>query len=173
MKKTRYLTFCAIMTALGIVVMLLGSFIQVLDLTSVIAASVFVFVTSEELGKSSIAVYVATSVISLLLLPSKLVALEYLILGMYPIIKKYFDKLPILIRNIVKLVYMIIVVCAILLLMNFIFTDGEAERHWYILFAFGVVGLVCFVVYDIALNRLAKLYRGKLRNQLRIDRFFK
>ena len=173
MKKTRYLAFCSIMAALGVVVMFLGSFIEVFDLTAVIAASVFVFVVSEELGKRAIAVWAVTAVISILILPSKLIAIEYLILGTYPIIKRYFDKLLLPIKHIVKLVYMLVVTVVLIIVIEFVFTGFGDYNNWYFLLLFGALGLVCFIVYDVALSRLARLYRGKLRKQLRIDKFFK
>ena len=44
MKNTKYIAFSAMMAALGTVILFLGSFIEIMDLTAVIIASICIFV---------------------------------------------------------------------------------------------------------------------------------
>ena len=169
MKKTKYIAFSAMMTALGTVILFLGSFIEVMDLTSVLIASVCIFVCGYEMGAKAIPVYAATSIIAFLILPSKLVAVEYALFGLYPVLKIFFEKSKKPLSWLFKILYIIISVCADILLMFFVFMLQDA---WYFEVMFFVLGIVAFIIYDIALSRLTLIYKHNLRHRLCIDRFF-
>ena len=80
-KATRRLAVSAVLAALGVVLLLLGSLVQVLDLSmAAIASLLVVFAVIEIGGKYPILIYLVTSVLSLLLLPVKTAALIYLCL---------------------------------------------------------------------------------------------
>ena len=53
--------------------------------------------------------------------------------------------------------------------MFFVFMLQDA---WYFEVMFFVLGIVAFIIYDIALSRLTLIYKHNLRHRLRIDRFF-
>ena len=88
-KATRRLAVSAVLAALGVVLLLLGSLVQVLDLSmAAIASLLVVFAVIEIGGKYPILIYLVTSVLSLLLLPVKTAALIYFVFaGYYPILK--------------------------------------------------------------------------------------
>lgn len=157
------------MSALGIVVLLLGTLIDVLDLTVVLLASLLVLIALEEMGYKSVSIYIVTSVLALIILPNKLLGIEYVLIGIYPIIKCFLDKRAKVVKIILKAVYMVVAVLIIVLLMNFVFM---AQEVWYLNVAFGIGGLVMLVLFDILLFRFAMFYRFKLRHQLRLDSFF-
>ena len=172
MKKTKYLAFCAIMAALGVVILLLGSFFNVFDLCAVLIAAILVFVVCEELGNGAgMLTYAVCAVISLLILPSKLVATEYLIFGFYPVLRRIFESRPRSVCITLKALYMVASAALTVMLVRFVFTTGEQlELHMEILT--GVIGLVCLVLCDIVFKRFSRHYNTKIRKMLRIDKFF-
>ena len=88
-KKTRNTVLCAIIAALGAVVLMLGSVIDVLDLTAgALAGMLGVFVVLEVGGYWPWMTYGVTAVLSLLLLPNKFPALIFVLTGFYPALKQ-------------------------------------------------------------------------------------
>ena len=169
MKNTKYIAFSAMMAALGTVILFLGSFIEIMDLTAVIIASVCIFVCGYEMGAKAIPVYAVTSVISFLILPSKLIAVEYALFGVYLVLKIFFDKVKKPLSWLFKILYIVVSVSADILLMFFVFMLRDA---WYIEVLVFVLGTAAFIIYDLALSRLTLVYKHNLRHRLRIDRFF-
>lgn len=172
MKKTKYLAFCALMGALGVVILLVGSLFEIFDLCAVLIASILIFVVCEELGNGAgMLTYVVCAVIAFLLLPSKLVATEYAIFGFYPVLRRIFEKRPKWACITLKALYMVASATLTILLVRFLFTTGEQlALHWEILT--GVVGLLCLVLCDIVFKRFSRHYHEKIRKMLRIDKFF-
>lgn len=169
MKNTKYIAFSAMMAALGTVILFLGSFIEIMDLTAVIIASICIFVCGYEMGAKAIPVYAVTAVISFLILPSKLIAVEYALFGVYPVLKIFFDKVKKPLSWLFKILYIVVSVSADILLMFFVFMLRDA---WYIEVLVFVLGTAAFIIYDLALSRLTLVYKHNLRHRLRIDRFF-
>lgn len=92
--RTRRLTMGAMFTALGVVLLWLGAVIEILDLSLAAIASFLTVLGVIELGGAfPWLVWVATSVLSLLLLPAKFPALVYLLFaGVYPMVKAIFER---------------------------------------------------------------------------------
>ena len=84
------MTVCAMLSALGVVLLLIGSFVEVMDLSAAAIASLLcVFAVIEYGGASPWLIFAVTSVLSMVLLPTKTPALMYLaFFGYYPIIKE-------------------------------------------------------------------------------------
>ena len=80
------ITVCAMLSALGVVVLYLGSFIEVLDASMSVIASLMTVIVVIEFGRSaSWSIYAVTAVLSLLLLPNKSPAVMYAaFFGFYP-----------------------------------------------------------------------------------------
>ena len=72
MKKTKRLAFCAMMGALGVVILLLGSLLDIFDLCAVLISALLIFIVREELGGgSAMATYGVCAIISVLLCRQK------------------------------------------------------------------------------------------------------
>ena len=171
MKKTKNLTFCSLMVALSVVLLFLCSFIEALDLTAVLLSSVCVFITDEELRlKRSLAVYLATGILAFLLLPSKLIAIEYFIFALYPVLKRQINKTGRAVSIILKGIYIATATVGDLAIIKIFFPAEIEGQLLYILTA--VVSVVWIILYDVFYTRLSRLYHFKLRYQLRIDKFF-
>ena len=169
-RRTKCLTVGALMAALGVVILALGSLLDTLDLSVAAVASFFcVYAVIEMRGPYPYMVWAVTAGLSLLLLPQKSPAVFYFFLGFYPIIKEKIERLPALPAWILKLVWLHFAGALIWLGLRYLFAPGAEydTRAWYlILFYCGVV--VCFVLYDIALTRLITFYFRRLQNRLGI-----
>ena len=89
--QTKYLALSSVLSALGVILLYLGSILQLLDLTMVAIASLIVtFAVIEMKGRYPLMIWGVTSFLSLLLLPDKFGALCYFLLcGFYPILKPH------------------------------------------------------------------------------------
>ncbi len=165
------LAVSAVLSALGVVVMLLGTVISVLDLTMVAIASIFVFFAIIEMGKPyQYLIYVTTSVLAILLLPDKFSAVLYLIFGgIYPILKQKIEKLPTVFSWVIKAVYFNLVLVGAVLGAKYLFGVDEEE----LTIALFAIGNVAFFMYDIAMTKLITYYLLGLRKKFRIEKYFK
>ena len=77
MKKTKKIALAAILSALGVLILLLGSIITVLDLTMVAMASLLIMLAVVEIGGGyPYLIWLVTGFLSLLLLPDKFSILQ-------------------------------------------------------------------------------------------------
>ena len=84
------------LSALGVVLLYIGSLVEALDLSAAVLASLACIIAVIEYGKGAPwAVYGVTSVLSLILLPVKTPAAFYAIFfGFYPILKEKIERRP-------------------------------------------------------------------------------
>ena len=117
--------------------------------------------------------YVATSILSLVLLPQKTPAIFYAcFMGFYPIIKSHVERInSAVLRWIIKLVVGNVALVAMFLLLS-IFVPEEFVGGW-MLVATYVLGLTAFIMYDIALTKLISLYFARIRDRIKIYKFLK
>lgn len=167
-KGTRALTVSAVLCALGVILLALGSLLQVLDLSMAALASVLVIFAVIELGgKWPFLIYVTTALLSMLLVPYKTAALAYLCFaGYYPMLKALLEgHLPRAWGWVLKVVIFNAGLALALFLAFKFFTGFEITATWYywVLPACSVV----FVVYDVALTRLIGAYVYKWRSRFR------
>lgn len=169
---TRKLAVAAMLCALGVVFLYLGSVIEILDLTMVAVASVFVFFAVMEMGRPyPYLIYLVTAVLSLLLLPSKFAAGTYLLFGgIYPVLKTAFERFPRVISWGCKLVYFNAILSLLLAASLFILHVEDPDMGFNLL-TYGLAN-VTFVLYDVAATLLVTLYVTRLRKRLRMGRFF-
>ena len=165
-KGTRALTVSAVLCVLGVILLALGSLLQVLDLTMAAMASFLVIFAVIELGgKYPFLIYAVTAVLGILLVPYKTAALVYLCFaGYYPLLKALFERrLPKLWGWVLKVLVFNAALALMLFLAFKLFSAFEITSKWYYL-ALPVCSVV-FVVYDIALTRLITAYVFKWRSR--------
>ena len=108
--------------------------------------------------------------LSILLLPDKLSALLYIVFGgVYPMLKRLFEKLPVVLSWVLKAVYFNAVLLGTTLGAKYLFGIDE-EGLTLMLF---VIGNVAFFMYDIAMTKLITYYLLGLRKKFRIEKYFK
>lgn len=168
MKKSKLITFCALMSALGIVMLFLGALLNILDLTAVIFASIILMVAREEIGYKALFIYFVTIAIAVLIPSTLVVGIEYAIIALYPIIKPFFDRQRAVIKWSLKIVYILMASFGIFLISRFLVADAPL----YMDILLGITCVLVFILYDILLFRFSMYYGFKLRNKLRLDKFF-
>jgi len=176
-RKTSFdkkIVVAGVLAALSVIILYLGCAIEVLDLTMSAIVSLLVVVIVIEMGyKYAWMTYIATSILSIILLPQKSPAIFYAcFMGFYPIIKSYYERIgSSLLRWVVKLITGNTAIGLMFLFMS-LFVPEEFEGGW-ILAATYVLAIVAFITYDIALSKLITLYFVRIRDRIKIYKFLK
>ena len=167
--QTKKLTVCAMLSALGVVLLWLGSAVEVVDVSMAVVASLLcVFAVIEYGGAAPWLIFSVTGLLSLILLPQKTPALLYLLFfGYYPIIKERLEKKRSMIAWIAKEIVFNAALFLLLILSRFLLMGLETEPIG-LFVTVVVLAEIVFPVYDIALTRLISLYLFRVRRRLRI-----
>ena len=168
MNSTRKLALSAVLSALSVVLLFVGSASQVLDLSCAALCSVIVIFAIIELrGPWPYLIYAVTSLLSVLLLPDKFAAVIYLLFaGYYPAVKRLIEKLR---RPIPEWIIKIVLFNGALSLI--IWTSKRIlglpdEEIAFSVIVYAVCNAV-FILYDIAMTKLITFYYIKLRPRFR------
>ncbi len=173
MKKTKKITLCALLASLGVVIMYLGAFFEVLDMSVAAIASLIILFCLAEFGlAASLSVYAVMSVISFLILPQKWVAFYFVFFfGLMPITKRLFEKVGYILSWVLK----IAAFNAELFLFYFITSRlgffEENELSTMLALAALVMLNAVFILLDILYGRLYRIYLARYRK--RIEKFLK
>ena len=170
-KQIKYLTLSAMLSALGVIILALGSFVEVIDLTvAVVASFLCIWAVIEMGGAYPWLIWLVTSVVAFLILPLKTPALFYAIaFGFYPIIKEKAEKKSNVVSWLIKLltfhVSMALILLGLWILTPALFADG---LRILLLVGFYLACIFVFIVYDLALTRIITFYFVRLRHRFRI-----
>lgn len=172
-KQSRRMALCGIMTALGVVVMLMGGVIPLATFCSPALAGLVLLPLIAEAGKRmALGAYAAISLLSLLLSPDKEGALLFAFLGYYPVLKWTLDRIPSkALRLAAKLAVFNLAAGAMLLTMSAVL-NMEAVMSEYaamthaMLICFAVLANVTLLVYDRLVLIMMALYLKRLRPRL-------
>ena len=168
-RQTKLLTISAMLSALGVVVLAIGSIFQTLDLTTAALAAFFCIYAVIEIGGAyPWMVWGVTSFLGLLLLPQKSPAVFFLFIGCYPILKEKLERLPKYLCLALKLVIFHAMAGLFLLTMRIFFPEELLLSVSWMLIGSYVLAVVTFVVYDYALSKVITLYLFRLRDQFRL-----
>ena len=176
-RKTSFdkkLVVAGVLAALSVIILYLGCAIEVLDLTMSAIVSLLVVVIVIEMGyKYAWLTYIATSILSIIILPQKSPAIFYAcFMGFYPIIKSYLERInSALVRWIIKLVVGNAALALMFILMS-LFLPDEFEGGWLMLVTY-FLGIIAFLMYDVALSKLITLYFVRIRDRIKIYKFLK
>lgn len=178
-QKTKKMTTSALLAAMGVALLFIGSLIETLDLSMAALASFFcIFAVIELGGAYPWLIFAVTSVLAVVLMPFSMAGWFYLLFfGYYPILKEKFENLPKLASWGIKMIVLNIALIASVALAYFLFFGqsggsiidafiyifGGEEVGSYIALGVYVLVNIVFVIYDIALTRLISLYFFKLR----------
>ena len=174
-KAGKYIAFSGILTALAVVVMLLGSYFTVAAYALTGVASFLVYVIRTECDlRHGIAAYVCICLLGLLFVPYKEIVWLFLLLaGYYPLLKNRLDTLRFpLLRVAVKLL-----ICNGTMVfffystVNLIYTGRMlpeyAQYAKLLSVGFVILGNAAFLCFDLALGRVLRFYRQHLSPRLR------
>lgn len=169
--KTKKLTVCAMLSALGVVLLWFGSVIEIVDISmAVIASLLCVLAVIEYGGGAPWSVFGVTALLSLLLLPQKTPAVLYVFFfGYYPILKEKLEKKPRAVAWLLKEAVFNVALALMLVASRFLLLSGSIEIKSMVLYYAALVLLaeIAFPIYDLALTRLISFYLYRLRKKFR------
>lgn len=168
------LAYCGMAAALSLALMLLGALFPVLLYVAPALAGLLVATVDVECGRRmALTAYLAVSMLGLLFLPDKEVALVFaLLLGYYPLVKPRLERIRSrTLRGGAKLLLCNGAVLAVYGLLLVLFPAGEvAQELKTAAAALALVtlalGNVAFLLYDRALERLLRVYERIWRPRL-------
>lgn len=183
---TKKIALSAILSALGVVFLAIGSLIEVLDLSSAaIAGFVIVIAVIEIGGYYPVMMYFVISILSVLVLPNKYPALFFIFFGgFYPIFKAYLERFHFIVAWVVKFSMFNIFLAFMMFAVNFLSKRGflppleslpDNSMYKFLenikIIVFIVANFV-FLLYDIAMTRIINLYIIKIRKLLGLKNYF-
>ena len=155
MKKTRIVAECSVLSALSIIILLLGAVFEPLDLSCAFIAGLAVLTVRLRWGrKSALLLYSCTAVLSFLLLHNKLPVFLYIFYGgLFPIVKAEADLLTnAVIRWVLKIAFGCLAYTALIFVSLNIFGIKGMDFTYSIPAYLAVIG-VTFCV-DVAVSML-------------------
>ena len=179
-KNTKKIALSAILSAVGVVFLLIGSFLQVLDLSAAaLAGFVVVLAVIEIRGKYPVLIYFSISLISLLILPYKLPAVFFIAFGgVYPLMKAQFERRHPAVSWVLKFSMFNSILWLLIFFVRFLISrelinPGEnldfLKNFQIIVF---LVANFTFLLYDIAMTKIINLYIIKVRKLLKLENYF-
>ena len=156
--------------ALGTLFMVLGGYIEVLDLSASAIASVLVAFVYIEIGSPyTWLVWICTSLLSFVLFPGSVLWLEYLfVFGIYPILKAYIEKTKRVLWLPCKLLFANAVLILIIAAYEFFFKISFflVDKLWIKVAIYALLN-VAFIAYDIFITVLVRFYLERLRPRIK------
>ena len=168
--KVKRLAVCSLLSALGVVILSLGRFIDVLDASMAVLASLTCVIAVIEYGKlSPWLVFAVTSVLSLILQPDNSAAWMYLLFfGFYPILKEKLERLGRVLSWVLKETVFNVSLAVIAVVTKFLLMPEADSEPWWMYLILIVLAEAAFVLYDVALTRVISFYIFKLRDRLKL-----
>ena len=161
---------CAILCALSFVLLLIGAIFEVLDFSVAILASLPILFCLAEMGYSyAFLTYGVTTLLGLLLLPgTKFPVLLYALCGgIYPILKKFLEKIKKPWALIWKVLFVNADAVVVWFLSEWLVPENDQFKNiWMIAFFVGM--WLVFALYDRLLTRTEIMYWRYWRKRLRI-----
>jgi len=184
--STKKIALSAVLSALSIVFLLLGSLIDVLDLSSAVFAGFVIVIAVIELqGSYPVMMYFVISILSVLVLPNKYPAVFFIFFGgFYPIFKAYIERFHYVVAWVVKFSLFNTFLAFMILAVNFLiekellppFNDLDNTNSFEIFGNFKIIVFIVanfvFLLYDIAMTRIINLYIVKIRKLIGLENYF-
>ena len=166
-RKSWAMAYCGMAAALCVALMLLGAVIPIAMFIAPALAGFLIATVCVECGRTmALTAYAAVSLLALLFVPDKEVALIFVfLLGYYPLAKPRFDRIrPAVLRCVCKLLLCNAAVLAMYGLLLVLIPAGSISQElrataWIVTLSTLAMGNVAFLLYDRALHNLLMLYR--------------
>lgn len=166
-RRIKRLTVSALLCSLGVVILYFGALLDVFELCVVALAAMLLVPVVIEYGRGyPWAIYIGTSLLSILLLPQKMPGITYLLFAFYPILKARYESAPRPLTFTLKQITFLLIETLVILASNLIL-GVEVMPFWYNA-GLAVLGFLTLNLFDIALTRLITLYVR--RYQVRVSR---
>lgn len=178
MKQSSKCAIGGIVAALSLVLMISVAIVPFMTYALPAMAGILIAFTVNEIDKKwGFGVYATVAILGIFLVPDKEVSVMYLALfGYYPILKSFLETklkskvLQMLLKILVFLVTMVVSYYLMIKLMGVTIDEMDEFGMWAIPMLLGM-GLLAFVIYDIAISKMILLYNMKWKKYF--HRFFK
>lgn len=155
-EHSRIVALCGLTAALSLVLMALGSALGIMTYACPVLVGVLLLCVREELGSRwALTLWAAIGLLALMLVPEvEMTAMFLGVFGWYPAVQPALDRLPRLLRPVVKLAALnggAVLVYAILMRVTGLQDMPDTAWAWVLLLA---AGNLVFALYDVALTRL-------------------
>lgn len=159
MQKTKTIAACGMMTALSVVIMLLGGVLGLGMYASPMIAGFCLMYIGQEYGvKYQWTVWAAVSLLSVMLVPNAEENLMYIcFFGLYPILWPLFEKLPWKLKWVCKLLYFNLTVIAVEALVMLVLVPEVMGAG--LMIGLLALGNVLFLCYDFMIPRSHLLFQ--------------
>ena len=167
MKQSKRIAMCGMMAALSVVLMIIGGALGLGMYVSPLLAGLCLIPIGNSYGKKDqIILWLAVSVLSLILVPNIEESLMYLCLfGCYPILRPQFQKLPKVLRFITKLLFFTIVFTALQLLVVLVLVPEVMGKGMMVTLI--LLADVTLMIYDFVLPRIEWMVQKKFGKQIK------
>lgn len=167
--KSRQMALCGVLSALAVVVLLLGGVIGIGTFAAPVLAMAVLLPVLEEYGpRAAVTAYGTVSILALLLVPDRELALVYACFGWYPILRPRIARIPSrLLRLVVRLAICNAVIAVLygMLLRLLGLTADLMDASCLLNVVLLVMGNLVFLLLDLVLARLTNLWWRKLRKR--------
>ena len=156
-EKTKQIAVGGIMTALCVVLMLLGAVLELGIYAAPMLAGLILVPLGDKWGRKYQAIlWVAVSILSFLLIPNIEENLMFFgLFGWYPVLRPLLEKLPKVLRLIVKLLLFNAATIAIEALVLLVFVPESLGTAFLLVLL--LLGNVIFLIYDLVIPRMSVL----------------
>ncbi len=166
-KEIKKITLSSLFSAMIVVLILIGTFFELLDITVAALCAFAVYIILIEAGfKYSFLVYLTSSTLCLILTPMSSATLYFVgFFGYYPVIKIKLRKLKKHSRKLICLLLFNASMIALMLLFKAVFALQNEPIYMYILLL--ATSNVFFFCFDYLLDVFTIIYFKKLRNKIK------
>ena len=166
-KEINKISLSAIFSALIVVFMILGTIIEILDITTAALCSIIIFISQIEIkGKYPSLIYLTSSVLSLIFMPLSSATLYFIgFFGYYPIIRLLLSKYNKKLRKILCFVLFNISMVCMFLLFKALFALQNEPYSMYTLLLITIN--IFFLCFDYLFEYFAFIYFKKIRNKIK------
>lgn len=166
--KFRQMALCAVFSALSVVLLLLGTFLDILDITVAAACSLITVVTIKESGlKHSLLMFLSTGILALIFTPSSSAVIYYIsFFGYFPCLVPYLARTGKILNTVFSFLIFNITTIADFLLFTKIF--GIENEPWWMYVILISVSNFFFFAYRYALVVFSFIYDKKLKKIFRL-----
>ena len=163
--KIRNLTLSSILVALTIILLALNTILPISTLSILTLASVLIPIAIIKTTiKNAILVYIASSLLGLLLLPKDIVILYILFFGIYGIVKFLVEKLNNIYYEIpLKLAFSSLILTVYYLIFKSFVNLTSIDLPIYLIF---IGANIVFLIYDYALTMLISIFLEKFNKRI-------
>ena len=166
-KEIKLISLSAVFTALIVAFNMIGTFIDILDFTTAAICSFAVLIVMLEAKKKyAFMVYLASGILSALLVPLSTATLYYIaFFGFYPLVRHYTAKLHKTLRKAVCFAIFNILMALIMLLFKAVFALQNEPYYIYLLLLAALN--IFFFAFDRLYDVFPYLYIKKIRNKIK------